>query len=172
MSTKELKFGSPNPNAAPELSRFAFLVGEWRCDARLKRDDGSWEKLQAKWVGRWALDGYVILDEYRMTRPTGELLVLGLNVRSYDVNKKVWTMKWLNALGGNWTDLGSDALGGLTMDERSITYVLHEPVAGHAFTRATYFDISEEFFGWRGERSNNRKEWEEFLVIEAHRCDT
>jgi hypothetical protein len=43
------------------------------------------------------LDGYAIMEEYRMTRRAGELLVLGMSLRSYDVKKKAWQMKWLNA---------------------------------------------------------------------------
>jgi hypothetical protein len=70
------------------------------CDAELKRGDGIWESLKATWEGRLILDGYVIADEYRMTTPAGELLVLGINLRSYDVKKKTWNMKWLDALGG------------------------------------------------------------------------
>jgi hypothetical protein len=106
-----------------------------------------------------------------MSRATGELLVLGLNVRSYDVNKKTWTMKWVNALGGNWTDLGSDKFGGVKVDQDSITYILEEPLATHAFTRATYCNISDTRFTWRGERSSDGTTWEDFLVIEAYRID-
>lgn len=169
MNTDEEKFGTLNPRAPRELSRFDFLVGTWRCEGRLKRDGGSWEKLHATWVGRYELDGYVILDEFRMTNVTGELLVLGLNVRAYDVDRKTWTMKWLNALGGSWTDLGADDLGGVEMGDDSITYTLKEPVATHTLTRATYSDISDNHFTWRGERSSDGKSWEEFLVIEAYR---
>lgn len=169
MDRDEEKYGRPNPRAAPELSRFAFLIGSWRCDARLKREDGAWETLQATWVGRYVLDGYAIMEEYRMTRATGELLVLGMNLRSYDVKKKAWTMKWLNALGGTWVDLGPEELGGVKMDDQSITYSYKEPVGTHALTRSTYLNISDSHFTWRGERSNDGKAWEEFLVIEAHR---
>src|SRR5437867_4198696 len=90
----EQEYGRPNPNAPQELSRFAFLIGRWRCEARLKREDGVWETLQAAWVGRYVLDGYVIIEVYRMTRPTGELLVVGMNLCSYDVKKGTWSMKW------------------------------------------------------------------------------
>ena len=166
---RENGYGTPNPQAAPELSRFAFLIGTWRCDARLKRDDGSWEALQASWVGRYVLDGYAIMDEFRMTKPTGELLVLGVNVRTYDVKKRGWNLRWLNALDGTWLDLGPDELGGIAMDDQSITYSFQEPVAAHAFTRATYMNITPSHFTWRGERSNDGKAWEEFLVIEAYR---
>jgi hypothetical protein len=163
------EYGRPNPKAPAELSRFAFLIGKWRCEVRAKREDGVWEPLQASWVGRYVLDGYVIADEYRMTAPTGELLVLGINLRSFDPEKKTWTMKWLNALAGTWVDLGPEELGGVTIDEKSITYSFREPVASHAFTRATYLNISENRFRWRGERSNDRTTWDEFMVIEAYR---
>ncbi len=169
MKRDEQKYGKLNPNAPPELSRFAFLIGKWRCEARLKREEGAWEDLQATWEGRYILDGYVIADEYRMTKPTGELLVLGINLRSYDAKEKTWVLKWLNALAGTWVDLGPKRLGGVQADEKAITYVIEEPVGPHKFTRATYTDISENHFTWRGERSDEGKEWEELLVIEVYR---
>lgn len=42
-------------------------------------------------------------------------------------------------------------------------------MGAHALTRATYFDISDDHFTWRGERSDDGETWEEFLVIEAYR---
>ena len=170
MKRDEQEYGKLNPNAPPELSRFAFLIGKFRCEAALKRGDGTWESLKATWEGRLILDGYAIGDEYRMTTPAGELLVLGLNLRSYDAKKKTWNMKWLNALGGTWVDLGAEELGGgVKIDEKGITYSMKEPVASHVFTRATYTNISENHFTWRGEKSDDGKAWEEFMVIEAYR---
>jgi hypothetical protein len=158
-----------NPNAPPELSHFSFLIGNWHCDANLKHDNGTWAQLKATWDGHYILDGYAIADEYRMTTPAGDLLVQGLNIRTYDPAKKIWHIKWLNARAGTWTDLGTEALGGVTISEQSISYLMKEPVAPHIFTRATYTNISADHFTWRGERSNDRATWEEFLVVEAHR---
>ena len=169
MTVTDQDYGRPNPKAPKELAHFAFLIGKWRCEAKLKREDRTWETLEATWVGRYILDGYVIADEYRMTTPTDEVLVLGINLRSYDAKKKTWAMKWLNALAGTWFDLGPEELGGVRINEKSITYSIKEPVAAHAFTRATYTNISENHFTWRGERSNDGKAWEEFMVIEAYR---
>jgi hypothetical protein len=163
-------YGKPNPDAPAELSQFAFLIGRWRCESKVKGPDGVWTTYRATWVGRYILDGYVIADEYRMTTPTGELLVLGINLRSYGA-KKIWTMKWLNALAGTWVDLGPEELGGVKIGKESISYSFKEPVAAHAFTRATYTNISENHFTWRGEKSNDGKSWEEFMVIEAYRAD-
>jgi hypothetical protein len=168
-SEVEHDFGQPNPNAPAALSRFAFLVGRWRCDARVKQPSGEWQAFQATWVGRYILDGYAIADEYRMTDASGELIVLGLNLRTYDEARRTWNMKWLHALTGTWVDLGPEELGGVTIDGRSVTYIMKEPVAAHGYTRATYTDVSEDRFTWRGEKSDDRTTWSEFMVIEAYR---
>jgi hypothetical protein len=167
MELDENRYGRPNPSAPPELAHFSFLVGMWRGEAKLKQEDGTWLNLKVVWKGHYILDGYAIKDEYRMTTSAGDLLVLGMNFRTFDAKNKVWNMKWLNALAGSWTDLGAEELGGVTIDEKSISYIIKEPVALHAFTRATYTNISTDHFTWRGERSNDGRTWEAFLTVEV-----
>jgi Protein of unknown function (DUF1579) len=162
-------FGKLNPNAPAELSRFAFLVGRWRCEARLRSDGGEWQIFPGEWAGRFILDGHAIADEYRMTSPAGNLLVLGMNFRAYDSARKAWNIKWLDALTGTWLDLGPEDLGGVRFEGGSVVYVFREPVVAQTWTRATYTNISEAHFTWRGERSEDRKAWSEFMVIEADR---
>ena len=171
MDQVEQEFGTLNPNAPAALSRFAFLIGNWRCEARVRVADGEWQTLQGTWRGRFILDGYAIADEYRMTSASGELIVLGVNLRTYDAATQTWNMKWLNALAGTWVDLGPEELGGVSFDGHSIIYALREPVAAHAYTRATYTTNSETHFTWRGEKSDDGKTWSEFMVIEARRED-
>jgi hypothetical protein len=48
---------------------------------------------------------------------------------------------------------------------------MKEPVARHAFTRATYTNISADHFTWQGDRSHDGKTWEQFLVIELYRTE-
>ncbi|HET7208943.1 MAG TPA: hypothetical protein VFI95_20365 [Terriglobales bacterium] len=169
MHDADKNFGKLNPHAPPELSKFAFLIGNFHCEARIKSADGQWQKFAATWEGRYVLDGYAIADEYRMTGSSGDLLVLGLNFRAYDAARKTWQIKWLNGLTGTWLDLGPEELGGVKVDGQSIIYSFKETVAGHAFTRATYTNISKDRFTWRGEKSEDRKTWSEFMVIEAYR---
>jgi len=171
MDQVDQNFGKLNPNAPAALSQFAFLVGSWRCEARLKSASGEWQTFQATWLGRFILDGYAIADEYRMTSSSGELIVLGLNLRTYDPAKQIWNIKWLNALAGTWVDLGPEELGGVKFDGQSIIYSLKEPVAAHAYTRATYTNISKTRFTWRGEKSDDGKTWSEFMVVEAYRSN-
>jgi hypothetical protein len=169
MDEVEQEFGKLNPSAPAALSRFAFLIGRWRCEARVMSANGEWQTVPATWVGRFILDGYAIADEYRMTGSSGELMVLGMNLRTYDATKQTWNIKWLNALAGTWVDLGPEELGGVTFDGQSIIYAFKEPVAAHAYTRATYTNISEAHFTWRGEKSDDGKTWSEFMVVEVYR---
>ncbi|HEX7285276.1 MAG TPA: DUF1579 family protein [Candidatus Angelobacter sp.] len=169
MDHVEHEFGTPNPKAPEALSQFAFLIGSFRCEARARMPNGKWQTFQATWTGRYILDGYVIADEYRMTTSSGQLIVLGLNFRAYDPARQIWNIKWLNALAGTWTDLGPEELGGVSFDGQSIVYSFKEPMAGHAYTRAAYTNISEKHFTWRGEMSNDGKVWSEFMVVEADR---
>ena len=169
MDEFDQEFSKANLNAPAALSQFEFLIGRYRCEAKLKLANGEWQVFQATWRGRFILDGYASADEYRMMGSSGELIVLGLNIRAYDATKQTWNIKWLNALSGSWTDLGPEELGGVQFDGQSVTYVFKEEVAGHAYTRATYTNISTGHFTWRGEKSHDGKTWSEFMVIEAYR---
>ena len=171
MDQPDRGFGEPNPNAPAELSRFSFLIGSFRCDARVRSDNGDWQSFRATWQGRYILDGYAIADEYRMTGSAGELIVLGMNFRTYDSGRGIWNLKWLHALTGTWVDLGPEELGGVRFDGESIVYAFREPMAGHTLTRATYTNISRRHFTWRGERSDDGRAWGEFMVIEADRIE-
>ncbi len=171
MTKPQQEFGHPNPSAPAELSRFAFLVGNWRFEARAQGPDGQGQDFKGTWAGRYILDGYAIADDYRMIDLSGKLIVLGANFRVYDAGKKTWNIKWLHALSGTWVDLGPEELGGVSFAGKSVSYVMKEPMAEHAYTRATYTNISDDHFTWRGEKSADRKTWSEFMVIEVYRTE-
>ena len=126
MDQVDQEFDKPNPDAPAVLSRFAFLVGRWQCEAKVRLDIGQRQTFRAGWLGRFILDG--IADGYR-----------------------------------------DDGLLGRGFDGQSIIYALKEPVASHAYTRATYTNISRTHFTWRGEKSDDGKAWSEFMVVEAYR---
>jgi hypothetical protein len=153
------------------ISQFAFLIGHFQCEARIELSTGDWQTFPATWQGRYILEGHAIADEYRMTDPAGELIVLGTNIRAYDPARQIWNIKWLDALSGTWTDLGPEELGGVIIDAQSITYSLKEPMTGHGFTRATYTNISPSHFTWRGEKSDDNKSWTAFMIVECHRTE-
>jgi hypothetical protein len=169
MSANLHDYGKPNPNAPAELAHFAFLVGKYECDARLKLADGRWQNLKATWEGKYILEGFAIADDYRMTTPAGERMVLGTNFRSYDAKAKSWNIKWLNALTGAWMDLGAPDLGGVHIDEHGIRYIAKETPDSPTLSRAIYTNISANHFTWIGDHSVDGKSWTEFMRIECQR---
>ena len=167
-------FGKLNPNAPVELSQFAFLIGNWSFEAKVNVADGQSRPFMGTWRGRYILDGHAISDEYRMTDLSGKLIVLGLNLRSYDVRKQTWNIKWLNALTGTWMDLAPSELGGVTSDGHSMIYAFKEMApldTAHAYTRVTYMRVSETHFTWTGEKSADGNAWSEFMVVKCHRTE-
>ena len=161
--------GASSTTTTSELSQFAFLIGDWRCEATLNAADGEPHALEARWSGRSILDGYAIEDEFRMMGPNGELMVLGVNLRGYDAEQKKWNMKWLNGLAGTWTDLGPEELGGVTFEGGSISYAFKQPMAVDTYIRATYANISEAHFTLRAEMSDDAHTWGQYMVLEAYR---
>ena len=173
-------YGIPNRNAPRELSQFAFLIGTWRCESRVKGPDGAFRTYPAAWVGRYILDGYVIADEFRQLGPAGEVAQLGQNYRSYNTDKKTWIIRWHDALDSTWLELGPEDLGGVQVRGGTVTYQHRRPRgrAGRLFPvqslfRLTYSNISEDHFTWVAELSTDGGEtWAEVQVIEAHRVKT
>jgi hypothetical protein len=164
----------PNPRAPAALSQFAFLIGQWRFDAKFKSPTGEWQIFRGTWIGRYILDGYAIADEYKMLGPGGDVIVHGMNFRVYDAAKRVWNIKWLSALQGAWTDLTSEEFGGAKFEGRSVSYIFREPIGASVgwaaeYTRATYTSVSPTFFTWRGDKSDDGTTWKEFMLVECRR---
>ena len=74
-----------------------------------------------------------------------------MNFRSYDTEKKTWVLRWLNATGSVWLELGPEEFGGVRANDRTITLNLIDTFAPDVLSRATFLNISESHFTWRGE---------------------
>jgi hypothetical protein len=166
--------GNPNPGAPAALSEFAFLIGDWQFDAKFKTVQGRWQSFQGTWSGRYILDGYAIADEYKMFGSSNEVIVHGMNFRVYDPAKRHWNIKWLDALNGTWTDLTTEEFGGAQVEGQSISYTFKEAPGASGgwtapYTRATYTNVSPTIFTWRGDKSDDRRTWSEFMSVQCRR---
>ncbi len=158
----------PNPDAPPELSQFAFLIGAWRVDGKLKGPDDMWMPFTAGWTARYILDGYVITDEFHTNDTGGEFQLHGATFRSYDARRKTWVMKFLNARESTWLDLGPEDLGGVEVTDDAITF-MHR-VEPDGLLQVRFENISTDHFIWRGELSDDGcKNLDEIMTIEAER---
>ncbi len=153
-----------NPAAPSQLSAFSFLVGDWTCDVRVRQTDGSIIHWSAEWIGHYILEGYAIMDQYKMLDTTGRLVVSGFNIRSYNSKTNSWNMKWFEALSSTWLDLGPQQLGGVEISESSI--IFKTQYAPDEIQRIKFFNISKTHFDWRADASNdNGRIWKDSVIL-------
>lgn len=140
-------YGTLNPAAPPETSQYAFIIGTWDCTTRFMTPAGEFTEGRATWTGRYILDGWAIEDLWSSEGPNGTFL--GMNIRSYNKAKGKWDNRWLPQGSLQWTEYESEMvgdtmvmIGGAGTDQR-----------GPFIDRNTFFDISEDEWHWRKDRS-------------------
>jgi len=47
----------PQGRTRTQSLQFAFLIGSWRCEAKVRSANGEWQRFEATWLGRFILDG-------------------------------------------------------------------------------------------------------------------
>lgn len=153
-----------NANAPRQLSYFAFLIGSWKCDVSVKKQDGTPVHLDAEWKGRYILDGYAIADQFSMRDPRGEVIMSGMNFRSFSIKDHAWNMKWFEGMTSTWQDIGD-----VEIMDSSITYKIQ--VAASEIHKIKYYHISNTHFDWSADISrDNGKTWDEsVMTISADR---
>ena len=77
-------FGQRHSEAPKELAQFAFLIGEFECDERIRTPSGDWLVFRAIWRGRYTLGGMAIQDEYWTAQ------VFTTSVRVFDPKQDIW----------------------------------------------------------------------------------
>lgn len=86
------ELGEPAENMPEAFSQFAFIIGDFDVNYRQMTEDGWSEPLgQARWNGRYTLDGRAIMDWWYEDGDNGSA---GVNLRIYDPNEKVWKTAW------------------------------------------------------------------------------
>jgi hypothetical protein len=106
-------FGEPNPASPPEFSQYAFLVGDFDINIQIWQDGQWYDSGQtARWDGRYDLDGLAIVDVWTdFGYPERPESGIGVNVRMWDADKKVWKMMWQHTGKNEVKDLRSQVRG-------------------------------------------------------------
>ena len=134
-------FGAAHDDAPPELSQFAFLIGDHEIKLYARQGSG-WtppRPVDAAWNGRYGLDGLAIYDEWLDPgwgqNPGGS----GVNVRAYDAANSVWKMMWISTAGYQVQDLRAEMRDGVL----------------------TMWQVYPERLGWKAEfRETGATSWE------------
>ena len=113
-------YGSPHPDAPPELEQFAFLAGDYSITSHVMTPTG-WSPPrpgpQARWNGHYSMGGMMITDEWFDPDPGFQAdSPRGINVRMYDRDSSEWKMMWVATAGAQVLDLRAGMRDGkLTM---------------------------------------------------------
>ncbi len=95
-----------NPSDAPEaLTDFSFLIGHHEVTLHAWAGD-TWtppRPTTAHWRGWYGLDGNSVYDEWK--DQGAEPANIGINVRFYDDQEKLWKMMWISSSGRQVQDL-------------------------------------------------------------------
>ena len=142
-------FGEMNPEAPPETEQFAFLVGEWHCQARFLNGEGGYSEGEAKWTGYWILDGFAIQDDWISDGAPGGRKFHGTNIRSFNPETKHWDARWLPNYGLQWSYYKAEKVG----DTMVMTGGEGSDPKGEYIERITFHDIEQDRWSWRRDRS-------------------
>lgn len=134
-------YGRPNPDAPTELAQFAFFIGEYECVDRQKNAEGEWREFPAFWNARYFLNGFGIQDHYYADGFQTS------NIRVFFPNENVWKVTYVSAPSygtGTWegTKQGDD----IVLERHP-----NPPNSAAAFSRLTFYDITDESFEWKAE---------------------
>ena len=159
-----------HPDAPPETSQFAFLIGTWSCTMRSMKPDGSgFTESSAVWSAEFILDGWAIQDWWVGQPPAGGAFH-GTNIRSFNPQTRKWDNRWLAQGKLQWSYFEATKegdtmvmIGGEGSDAR-----------GAYLDRNVFHEISANAWKWRKDRSwDGGKTWLEGIAfIEARRTPT
>ncbi|NNE06200.1 MAG: hypothetical protein HKN15_10805 [Xanthomonadales bacterium] len=160
------EFGQASPDAPQELGQYAFIIGKWQCQTRFMGPDGTFNEGQATWTGHYTLDGWAIKDDWRSTLPNGRPFH-GFNIRSFNPQTGKWDNRWLPQYSLQWKYFESEQAG----DTMVMIGGEGTDARGSFVDRNTFYEISENSWRWRKDRSYDGGEtWFEGVgFIEATR---
>jgi len=142
--------GERNENAPPELAMYDFVIGDWDATVTFTKPDGSEVKGKARWHNIWIGNGYVVMQEWRSP------YTVGSEFRSYDAEKKKWLGQNIY-FNSDWraTEIEFN-------DGNMIVFNPHaKDKNGPFINRETYYDISENSFKIKSDRSyDGGKTWQ------------
>lgn len=143
-------YGERSPDAPPETAQFSFLIGHWGCTTRGMRPDRTMQDgPNATWTGYYILNGWAIQDDWVAPGPGGKPFP-GTNIRSFNPKTGKWDNRWLAAGALQWSYFEAEKVG----DTMVMTGGEGVDPQGRSFMdRNTFYDIGDDAWKWRKDRS-------------------
>jgi hypothetical protein len=143
--------GERNPNAAPELAQYDFLIGDWDVEITWTYPNQAPSKNRAKWHNHWIIDGKAVMLEWRGPQFTGA------EIRSWHAQEKKWVgVNLYPDFGGGFNPASSEKMG----DKMYVSIPVNHP-DGAYINRETYYDIEADSYKMKSEHSyDGGKTWQ------------
>ena len=138
-------YGHINPDAPPQLSDFAEMVGQCECKSVQRNPDGTWQDtLQMRWQFKYILNGLAIQDE--TWRENG---FYATSIRQFNKDSLNWVVSYYSSKFV--TNTVSVWTGNREGDEITLKMPQKSPQGYDGFNRLTFYKITNQGFRWRGE---------------------
>lgn len=132
--------GGPAADRADKMRLYGWLIGDWRFDAIVHKDDGITHTGQGEIHFVWALDGRAIQDVWILPG-----LFNGTTLRVYDPGIDAWHILWSDPLKQLYTRQIGRARGPDIVQDGDMDNGVR--------LRWSFTDIAPDKFRWLGERS-------------------
>ncbi len=130
----------PNADRTDKMGLYGWLIGDWRFDATVHKDDGSTHRGEGEIHFAWALDGRAIQDVWILPG-----VFYGSTLRVYDPAIDAWHILW--------SDPQRQVYARQTGRAQGKDIVQLGESAGGVPLRWRFTDIAPDSFRWLGERS-------------------
>lgn len=138
----------PAADRAGKMGLYGWLIGDWRFDATVHKDDGGTHTGEGEIYFVWALDGRAVQDVWILPG-----IFYGTTLRVYDPAIDAWHILWSDPLKQLYTRQTGRAQGADIVQ-------LGEADNGVPL-RWRFTDITPNSFRWLGERSpDNGTTWQ------------
>ena len=162
----------PDPERAPKLALYAFLIGRWEMEVTTFPEDGTTHRGRGEIHAGWVLQGRAIQDVWMIPRLAdrkpgiaalpGAGNWYGSTLRIYDPSLDAWRILWSDPVTGFFTQQTGRAQG------PDIVQTGPDPRGGTM--RWTFSEIALDSFHWTGERAADDRHWHREVDIQARRA--
>jgi hypothetical protein len=160
---------NPLPTPPSEMSQMEWFLGKWEVTSSHRNEDGEWIEEVINADHTTVLGGNVIFEHFG-----GPLFGQGFeawSLRKYNPTTSKWEQRWVDVTPGGfadwtgaWNQEKAQFVGNpnRTLDENG--EILEEAA------REVFFDIDENSFSWKYERTTDRgASWEAVWTLEYKR---
>jgi hypothetical protein len=150
----------PATDRADKMSLYGWLIGSWKMDAVIYRDNGPAYKGKGEIYFGWVLEGRAIQDVWIVPD-----FFYGTTLRIYDPGIDAWHILWSDPLMQYYTrQIGSKKGNDIVQEGTNDAGEL---------SRWSFTNIASHSFRWFGERSTDQgKTWQPQAEFQARRVMT